>query len=158
MANKKTKLEKRQEMVERMGVYFEQTGLTPMHGRVFAYLLLAEPPHKDFYDIQEFLKASKSAISTALKYLMEKKMVKYMTFSGDRRRYFQVDMEGWLNANKRAIQGVATMKTLVQEVLVARSDSKYLEFNEKLEKMVRFNEELRVALDTFITKWDKENS
>jgi len=48
-------------LVEKMGVHFEQSGFSPMTGRVFAYLLLAEPAQKDFNEIPNFLDVSKSA-------------------------------------------------------------------------------------------------
>ncbi|MBL7776380.1 MAG: hypothetical protein JNK89_10290 [Saprospiraceae bacterium] len=60
------KTERVREKVERMGVFFERSGFAPMTGRVFAYLLVCDPPHKDFFAIQEFLQASKSAVSNAL--------------------------------------------------------------------------------------------
>lgn len=157
MPNIKTKVQEKEEMVERMGVFFEQRGLTPMHGRVFAYLLLSEPPYKDFYEIQNFLKASKSAISNALKFLMDKNLVRYMTFSGDRKRYFQVDMDGWLETVKYEIRETTTAKDIIQDVLNTRVDSKHLDFNEKLETMISFYKEMIDVFDVFINKWEKEN-
>lgn len=155
MQDTKEKNREKEEMVEQMGVFFEQSGLTPMHGRVFAYLLLSEPPHKDFFEIQDFLKASKSAISNALKFLMDRNLVKYITFSGDRKRYFQVDTEGWMKQTKMEIRQAATLKDLIGDVLEARTDSKFLNFNEALEKMVNFHEELIEVLDNFIADWSK---
>ncbi|MCB0644256.1 MAG: hypothetical protein KDC44_21580, partial [Phaeodactylibacter sp.] len=67
--------------VEQIGVQFEMIGMPPMNARVFAFLLLAEPPHQDFYSIQEFLSASKSSISNSLNKLMTEGVVDYMTFS-----------------------------------------------------------------------------
>ena len=155
MANSKTKQKER--MVEEMGVFFENQGLAPMHGRVFAYLLLSEPPHKDFYDIQEFLKASKSAISNALRFLLDRNLIKYITFSGDRRRYFQINMEGWMAANTERILQTNTMNRLLEDVLEARSEDKFVEFNEQLKTMKKFHTSLAEVLNTFIEKWNKEN-
>lgn len=152
--NKQTQKEK---MVERMGIFFEKGGLTPMPGRVFAYLLLAEPPYKDFYEIQEFLKASKSAISNALKYLMNQNMVEYITFSGDRRRYFKVNMEGWISLTKKQLLSVTTLKDIVSDVLEARSETQHIEFNAKLKKMITFHTELAIVLDQFVEKWEREH-
>lgn len=157
MSKEKNKVKKQEQMVERMGVHFEKSGFTPMHGRVFAYLLLAEPPYKDFYEIQNFLKASKSAISNALKFLMDKGMVSYITFSGDRKRYFRVDTEGWLNAIKETILRTAVLQKLVKDVLDSRSDSKHLDFNQELEQMTDFFQRLDETLLTFMNKWEEEN-
>lgn len=142
--------------VEEMGVYFEKSGLTPMHGRVFAYLLLGEPPYKDFYEIQEFLQASKSAISNALKFLQSENLVDYITFSGNRRKYFRVNMDGWLKNSKLRIRQATTLKDIVVGVLEERANSKHLDFNEKLETMIDFHTELADVLERFIDNWEKK--
>src|ERR1044071_9320383 len=82
------------EKVEKMGVMIEQMGHAPVPGRIVSYLMLSEPPYRGFYEIQEFLKASKSSISTALNQLMQAGVVNYITFSGDRKRYFQINTKG----------------------------------------------------------------
>lgn len=157
MAKVKNKIKEKQELVEKMGVFFEQSGFAPMPGRVFAYLLLSEPAHKDFYEIQEFLSASKSAISNALKFLMERDMVKYLTFSGDRRRYFKVNMAGWLESNKVQIKRATIMKDIIEETLEHRAGSKDLAFNGELKSMIMFYTELAEVLDAFIEKWNKKS-
>jgi len=151
------KIQQKEQMVERMGIFFEKQGLTPIHGRVFAFLLLAEPPHKDFYEIQEFLKASKSAVSNAIKFLMNTGLVEYITFSGDRRRYFRVNTQGWMELTKKKMQNATTLKDILSDVLNARANSKHLAFNEELEKMLEFNRELGGLMERFIEKWDTEN-
>lgn len=145
-----------QQKVEEMGIFFEKQGLTPMHGRVFAYLLLAEPPQKDFYEIQEFLKASKSAISNALKYLMNEGMVDYITFSGDRRRYFRVNHKTWLEMYKARIRGLSTFRNLLDEVLNERNDSRHLDFNDKLKAMLDFQTHIANGIEYLITEWEKQ--
>ena len=144
------------EMVERMGVLFEQSGYTPMHGRVFAYLLLAEPPHQDFFTIQEFLKASKSAISNALKFLTKEGVVEYITFSGDRKRYFKVDVRGWLENTKERMRQATDLKILIADVLEVRKDTKYLAFNEELQDIINFHSELAEVLKDMAARWDKQ--
>ena len=157
MEKPSTTVRQKEKMVERMGVFFEKYGLTPIHGRVFAYLLLAEPPHKDFYEIQEFLKASKSAISNALNKLMDAGKVEYITFSGDRKRYFKVSVDGWMSHSKEQLLEVVTLQNIIGDILEARKGSKYLAFNDDLEKMRHFHEELAGFIEQFIEKWEREN-
>ena len=149
--------EKSQEqLVEQMGIVFEKSGLAPMQGRVFAYLLIAEPSQKDFYEIQEFLKASKSAISNALNHLMRDKMVTYITFSGDRKRYFKVDMDGWMDSIQGQIKDLAYFNVLISNVIEIRS-SKDEDFNKKLKKMSAFYLDLDKVLNSFVDKWNTKN-
>lgn len=140
--------------VEEFGIYFEKHGRTPMAARVFSYLLLSEPPYKDFYDIQENLKASKSAISNALKELQREDVVDYITFSGDRRRYFKVHPKGWLNFMKKQIEDAPTLSNKLLEVLEERKDSKHLEFNEELKVMVDFFAFFSSRLSNIMEEWN----
>jgi len=151
---KNTNLQKK---VERMAVFFEKSGDTPMHGRVFAYLLLTDPPHKDFKEIQEFLCASKSAVSNALKFLQEEGRVDYIKFSGDRKRYFRVNTQGWLNNYKKRLGWIADMNQVLSGVLEERAKAKPNEFDKQLEKMVNFQNELTIMVEQFITSWEDKN-
>jgi DNA-binding transcriptional regulator GbsR (MarR family) len=146
-----------QEQVEEMGVYFEKTGLTPIHGRVWAYLLLADPPYKDFYEIQEFLQASKSAISNALKHLENQGVIDYVTFSGDRRRYFRINVDGWMANYKSKVRQITDLNELVKKVLETRAGSDHQDFNRKLEKMVNFQTYLAAGIEDLIETWEREN-
>lgn len=152
------KTEAKRQQVEKMGVFFEKSGLTPMHGRVFAFLLLAEPIQKDFYEIQDFLKASKSAISNALKHLQSAGIVDYVTFSGDRRKYFRADLNGWMRSTENRVKETVLFKELLEDVLDGRSATKNLEFNTKLQEMVDFHAELSVVMEQFMKKWNKKRA
>lgn len=144
------------QQVERMGIFFEKVGHTPMAGRVFAFLLLGEPPYKDFYEIQTFLKASKSAISNALKMLKTSGIVDYITFSGDRKRYFRVNMQNWQQILKERAQKGTEMNQILQEVLDNRSDSKHLNFNETLQSIIDFQVYLNDGMQHLIEKWEEQ--
>ena len=150
----KDKTEQVKQKVEEMGVFFEKAGHSPMNGRVFAYLLLSEPPYRDFYDIQEFLQASKSSISNALNKLMDEGVVDYITFSGDRKRYFRVSVKGWLNSIKGKASQVVVAKNLIKDVLDQRADSKHLDFNEGLQTMVEFHGFLAEEMEKALAKWE----
>ncbi len=158
MATTTDKTDRIKRKVEEMGVFFEQAGHSPMNGRVFAYLLLSEPPYRDFYEIQEFLGASKSAISNALNGLMDKGAVNYMTFSGDRRRYFKVNTEGWLNITKEQVKQVTHLKKLIEAVLEERSGSKHLDFNEGLQEIIDFYTFLGAEMEQAVAKWEAQRA
>jgi len=156
ISEKKENLEL-QKKVEGIAVFFEKTGDTPMHGRVFAYLLLADPPHKDFGEIQEFLNASKSAVSNALKFLQEEGRVDYIKFNGDRKRYFRVNTKGWLNNYKLRVQRICDMNDLLAGVLEERSDREHDQFDEQLKKIVDFQNQLMIMVNQFIKNWEHKN-
>ena len=148
-------LEHAQARVEAMGVFFEKLGYSPINGRVFALLLLAEPPYKDFYEIREFLAASKSSISNALNQLMQEGNVDYLTFSGDRRRYFRINTDNWLNHLKRQTQQMGQMRGILEQVLAERADTEYIEFNDGLQEIIDFQNFIAQGIELMIRKWEE---
>ena len=151
------KMERVREKVEQMGVFFERSGFAPMTGRVFAYLLVCEPPHKDFYAIQDFLRASKSAVSNALATLSSEGIVDYITFSGDRRRYFKINTTGWLVNLKNKLRRVTVLGDLLDEVLKERCKSQCPIFNENLNKIVGFQHYMSEGIEQLLEEWDKKH-
>lgn len=143
--------------VEDMGVVFEKMGRSPMVGRVYAYLMLAEPPYKSFDEIREFLLASKSAISNALNALMKEGAVDYMTFSGDRKRYFKLNLNQIFERTNAALNNFDTMNQLLEQALEARKNSKHLDFNEGLQREYDFNKFIYDEVRKAVATWREEN-
>lgn len=141
------------EAVEKLGVVFEKFDRTPMQGRVFAYLLLADPPYQSFDAIREFLNASKSAISNALSRLQAEGTVSYLTFSGDRKRYFKIDTKTWNNRLIDSAKNLTAFNDLLGEVLEFRADSKHQEFSNDLKELLDFQEFLSSEVEKAIVKW-----
>ncbi len=139
--------------VEELGIFFESTGLTPMEARVFALLLLSDPPEKDFFAIQDFLQASKSTISNALKRLMNEGRVNYTTKPGDRKRYFRVSPNDWLNQIQEQFSSVAPFVKTMARVVDIRKDMDSPEFNKQLNNIQNFFEFLGEELPRMMTRW-----
>ena len=154
MAQETENIKAVKKMVEEVGVVMEQRGMSPMPGRVMAYLLLSEPPYRSFYEIQEFLSASKSAISNALQKLMDSGIVGYITFSGDRKRYFRINLENWLSHAKQDLFKIREVELFLGKALELRSDSKYLEFNEEIKRIMDFHRFLASRLPDLIKEFE----
>lgn len=152
-----TNIAEKQQQVEKMGIFFEKLGYSPMAGRVFALLLIAEPPYMDFYAIQDFMKASKSSISNALKILSQSGIVDYITFSGDRKRYFRVNTKNWFEILKEREQKGTEWIGMLDEVMEIRADSKDLAFNENLEKIIDFQVYMTKGMQELIEKWESQH-
>lgn len=150
-------VERIREKVEKMGVFFERSGFAPMTGRVFAYLLMCNPPHKDFFAIQEFLQASKSAVSNALATLTSEGLVDYITFNGDRRRYFRVNISGWLNNMKNKLRRVTVLGDLLRDVLDERCHDECPAFSRELNQIVVFQSYLAKGIEQLIDEWDQKH-
>lgn len=80
--------EQEAELVEQMGQMLAAGGLPPVAGRVWAYLLICDPPQQSAADLAETLSASRGAISGAVRLLETAGLVRRSTRRGDRREYF----------------------------------------------------------------------
>jgi DNA-binding transcriptional regulator GbsR (MarR family) len=145
------------EKVEKIGIMIEQMGQPPIPGRIIAYLILSEPPYRDFYEIQEFLKASKSSVSTALNQLMHAGVVNYITFSGDRRRYFQINTRGLAEVMKDQYKKGRIINDMIKEALQHRRDSEFQKFNRELKEVIDFSTHVHVGIEKLITDWEKDH-
>ena len=76
--------------VEEVGVVFEQTGLPRMAGRIFGWLLIADPPYQSPAELAEVLMASKGSISTMTRMLIQIELVERFVIPGVRHDYFRL--------------------------------------------------------------------
>lgn len=80
--------------VESMARFMSTTsGWTPMAGRMWAWLLICEPPEQSAAELAEALGASRGAISGAARVLEVAGLARRATRRGDRREYFAVPAE-----------------------------------------------------------------
>ncbi len=74
--------------VEAMGQFLGGFGMTPMAGRLWAWLLICDPPAQTAADLAVALKASRGAISGAAAPLANAGMIRRTRRRGDRKEYF----------------------------------------------------------------------
>ncbi len=148
-------LEFLKQKVEEIGIAFEKTHIPPLVGRVVGFLLLADPPYQTFYAIQEFLGASKSSISHALNMLMLKGIVEYLTFSGDRKRYFKLNAENWLEQAKCKMSDFEEVDKVLSDALKLRDPNRHKAFNEGLRKIFSFHLFMSEEMPKLIEKWER---
>lgn len=101
MKNERQAEEKK--FVEEVGIVFEQTGLPRMAGRVLGRLLIADPPHQSADELAEALTASKGAISTATRHLVQCGLVERISLPGVRHYYFRIQANAWQHMIRRGI-------------------------------------------------------
>jgi hypothetical protein len=74
--------------VEAMGKFLSASGMTPMAGRMWAWLLICEPPEQTAGVLADELQASRGSISGAARLLASAGLIRRTTRRGDRREYF----------------------------------------------------------------------
>ena len=110
----KEREEKQSELVEIMGRISSRGGSTALAGRILGLLSFLDQEEFTFEEIVDRLKISKSSVSTTLNHLMESDKIEYITYPGDRKRYFRIK--------------VNTPKTFIQSL------RKYIERFEKVNR------------------------
>ncbi len=145
---------RKQEFVEKVGVFFEEKGLTPISARVVGYLIIAEPHYQSFYQLTGILQVSKGAISNALNSLLQKEYIQCVTFTGDRKRYFKVNTNTWLNFLKTRYSFFGEMRHLLDESLEIRSNEQK-EFNHDLGEIRELYGVFEKELPKIISNWER---
>jgi DNA-binding transcriptional regulator GbsR (MarR family) len=86
--------------IEESGILFENTGLPRMAGRLFGWLLIADPPYQSPSEIAEVLMASKGSVSSTVRLLTQMGMIERYVIPGERHDHFRLCEDAF----KRTIQ------------------------------------------------------
>ena len=82
--------ERQAAFVEEMGQYLASVGMTPMSGRMLAWMLICDPVEQTAADLADNLHASRGAISGAARSLETAGFIRRSRRRGDRREYFSI--------------------------------------------------------------------
>ena len=83
------RIKKQKELIEYIGRHSEKDGYQPVAARIMGMLMVMDKEEYTFDEIVEEMKISKSSASTALKNLELREVIEYVTYTGDRKRYFR---------------------------------------------------------------------
>jgi DNA-binding transcriptional regulator GbsR (MarR family) len=105
--------------IEEVGVVFEQTGLPRMAGRIFGWLLIAEPPYQSSSELAEVLMASKGSISTMIRLLTQIGLVERFIVPGERHDHFRLHKEALRRIIQHGLEDeIKMLKSLSEHGLV----------------------------------------
>lgn len=144
--------DQQKELIERMGVFYEQHGMPPTEARISSLLVVCDATELTFDQIRELLSISKSATSTALNLLLLTQRVTYKTKPGDRKRYFSSNILHWEEGAGDGFKKMLDVITILKEALEQRTPTTP-EFNEQLAKFIAFMEYLNSELPRLFEQW-----
>ncbi|WP_339904903.1 hypothetical protein [uncultured Cyclobacterium sp.] len=150
-----TLTKEQQQIIERIGVFFERKGHQPILGRIIGLLMIVDEAEATFEDIQNALFVSKSAVSQSLTLLQSQNKVDYTTKPGERKRYFRLKIRNWKEDIQEDIIGVFKFNDIVEEIIVLRGD-KNQEFNGYLVEVSKFMKYLRDEMPKLIETYKKQ--
>jgi DNA-binding transcriptional regulator GbsR (MarR family) len=141
--------------VEKVGLAFEQLTLPRMAGRIFGWLLIAETPIVGLGDLVERLKASKSAVSTTTRLLVQIELIELVSLPGDRRDYFRIRSDAWANTLRARIKQAGEFRRLAESglALLAQADTAR---RRRLEQMHSLYALLESDLPLLLEKWENQ--
>lgn len=101
------RLQKQKELIEFIGRENERDGYQPVAARILGLLMVMDKEEYTFDEIVEELKISKSSASNALKNLEIRGVIEYVTYPGNRKRYFRfisTEIGGMINEIEKKFQ------------------------------------------------------
>ncbi|MDH5560611.1 MAG: MarR family transcriptional regulator [Deltaproteobacteria bacterium] len=108
---------KEEHFIEEFGLLIEKFGATRMSGRVLGWLTIAEPKHQNMGQLVEVLKAAKSSVSTALKFLVQIHLVEKCSIPGERTDYYRLKEGVWSGVFDLAMYKILKMRELADRGL-----------------------------------------
>ncbi len=101
--------------VDRMGLATESDGLSPIAGRLFALLLLANEP-KSLDELSAALDVSKASVSTDARRLLERGIAERVTRAGDRRDYYELAPDFFVRIVQSRVNRWRRIQTLADDL------------------------------------------
>lgn len=143
------------QLVEKLGVVFDKSGLQPAAARIASLLLVADQVEMTFDEIRKTLNLSKSATSNAINALLKCDRVEYITKTGDRKRYFRSNVTLWKEGIAEKFQEMEAVQNIMREVLAQRPETTK-DFNQNLADMISMFEFIFRELPTLYKRWEVE--
>lgn len=139
------------QFIEAVGLFFEDAGVPRIGGRLLGLLLLAERP-LSLDEIARTLDVSRASVSTNSRLLLYTNMIERISFSGDRRDYYQFSARGWESSVEADIKGTHTLLRIMSEALTTL-DPANTAGRMRLRESVAFYSFVAEELTAMIERW-----
>ena len=151
----KPQLEK-QRFAEEVGIFFEQSGMPRMAGRILGWLMVSDPPHQTNSELTQALQASKGSISTMTRLLIRIGIIERISLPGQRRDYFHIKVGSWHQMLRESLVQTTAFRQLTERGLELIENEAHFnrQWLEEMRDMYAFFErEFPVLLE----RWEQEH-
>jgi DNA-binding transcriptional regulator GbsR (MarR family) len=100
---------KESSFLEEVGLVFERTGLPRIAGRLFGWLLIADPPYQSAAELAEVLHASKGSVSTNSRLLMQIGLVERFPVPGEKHAHYRLREDALRRTVQHGLEDEITM-------------------------------------------------
>lgn len=149
-------IDKKQQLVEEFGIYFEKVGLQRMAGRIIGWLLICNPPHQSMQDLCDALQASKSSVSVATRQLLQLYLIERVSIPGERRDYFRASSDMWNRSFRARMHQLTELRELAERGLKLLAHEDAAGQFKRLELMRDANAFMESEFPKLLEKWDAE--
>ncbi|MDP9869337.1 MULTISPECIES: GbsR/MarR family transcriptional regulator [Streptosporangium] len=145
--------QKEREFVDRMGLVFERFAATRTMGRMYAWLMICDPPHQSLTELAADLGVSKTAVSTVARQMEGAGMLERVPAPGREHRY-RIVRGGWAHALGVQLAGVRLgLETLDFGLSVVGEDRP--EQRAQVEESRRFFAFIEHDADGLVERWQE---
>jgi DNA-binding transcriptional regulator GbsR (MarR family) len=134
------RIQKQKELIESIGRDNEKDGFQPVTARIMGLLMVMDKEEYTFDEIVEEMQISKSTVSNALRNLELRGVLEYITYPGDRKRYFRfasTDINDMINKFEiRMKQKLDIMNRIIE--LKKNPDSRNAKFLKNITEGISF--------------------
>jgi DNA-binding transcriptional regulator GbsR (MarR family) len=142
--------------IERFALDLADAGMARMPARVFAAILSAEDGRCTAADLARMLQVSPAAISGAVRYLLQVRLVHREREPGERRDHYRISSDTWYEAITRREAVVARWEQDLEEGIKAVGPRTAA--GERLEETRRFFAFTREQLARVLREWRERRS
>jgi len=146
---KEERIIRQKELIEQYGILLEEMGYQPVTARVSGLLSVMDKELLTFEEIVEELNISKSTASVAIKNLLVRDAIEYITLPGDRKRYFRTKLSNIDREPKDFILWLKKIQKLMQETVELKKD--------KESRIANYFKDVDEKLNIYIPKMEKLN-
>lgn len=143
--------------VERFALTFSEAGVPRMPARVFVALLVSDEGRRTAAELAEMLKVSPAAVSNAVRYLQQVRLVARERDPGERRDHYRVySGDTWYEVTIRRDEMLMRWQEDLREGIEAVGA--HTPAGKRLEETRRFYEFVHEELPMLLEKWRKVRS
>ncbi len=142
--------------VEQVSMLLERDGLPRMAGRIFAWLLVCEPPEQTMEDLGAAVQGSKASMSTMTRLLVQSGLVEKVRTLGARRDQFRVQPGQWQKLWRARIELIQQATALAErglDLLAGRPAGSRIRLEELHRQYRFFGKHFPELLDRLEREW-----
>jgi hypothetical protein len=142
------------EMVEQMGLFFQNLGVPRAAGQMLGYLLACDPLEQTAGEIGAATGLSPASISSSARLLVQMGAVEPRHRIGDRKTYYRVRPELWIHMVRQKLSMFAELAGIGQRIAAAGSADR----QDGIEEMVAFAEFWQEEIPRLTERWESRKA